>query len=199
MLSEIKNQLWRFSIIFIALVALVGSGVGSDAAESETFTGTAARTGTYHRPLLLVHGKRYALKASDKADTTVAETLAKLSNGDTGTYVIKGTRGAVNGRETIVVDTLTPAAQPLPSAGATTPGTKAVQGKVPPAPAQATPTVTSKIVTVSSRQYTVYEYPDPESKTYCVVIPEGLRTVRGLLVNANYYAGDSRGDWTFCA
>ncbi|HEY5911605.1 MAG TPA: hypothetical protein VJA21_13480, partial [Verrucomicrobiae bacterium] len=64
--------------------------------------------------------------------------------------------------------------------------------------AQTTPAVTSKVVTVNSRQYMVYEYPDPESKTYCVVIPEGLRTVRGLLVNANYYGGDSRGDWTFC-
>jgi hypothetical protein len=58
--------------------------------------------------------------------------------------------------------------------------------------------VTSRVVTVNDRKYTVYEYTDPDSKTYCVVIPEGLKTVRGLLVNSNYYAGDSRGDWTFC-
>jgi hypothetical protein len=58
--------------------------------------------------------------------------------------------------------------------------------------------VTSKVVTVDTREYTVYEFTDPDSKTYCVVIPEGLKTVRGLLVNSNYYAGDSRGDWTFC-
>jgi hypothetical protein len=32
-----------------------------------------------------------------------------------------------------------------------------------------------------------------------VVIPEGLETVRGLLVECNYAGGDSRKDWTFCA
>lgn len=58
--------------------------------------------------------------------------------------------------------------------------------------------VSSNTVAVSGRSYMVYEYTDLESKTYCVVIPEGLRTVRGLLVNANYYGGDSRRDWTFC-
>jgi hypothetical protein len=188
----------RVALVFLALVALVGSMLPLHAAETETFTGTAARTGTYKRPLLQVDGKRYELKASDKADASVAETLAKFSTGDTDSYAIVGTRGTVNGNDGIIVDRITPAAKPLPSAGATTPGTKAVQGTVPPAPAQVTPTVTSKVVTVSRRKYTVYEYPDPESKTYCVVIPEGLRTVRGLLVNANYYAGDSRGDWTFC-
>jgi hypothetical protein len=44
----------RLSIISTALVALVGSAVGLCAAESETFTGTAARSGTYKRPLLIV-------------------------------------------------------------------------------------------------------------------------------------------------
>src|SRR5678809_1445992 len=58
--------------------------------------------------------------------------------------------------------------------------------------------VISSVVTAGDRKYTVYEYADPESKTFCVVIPDGLKTVRGLLVNSNYYAGDSRGDWTFC-
>src|SRR5215470_12597766 len=66
------------------------------------------------------------------------------------------------------------------------------------ASAQTTPTVTSKAVTVSKRDYTVYDYADPATKKFCVVIPEGLKTVRGLLVECNYAGGDSRGDWTFC-
>lgn len=63
--------------------------------------------------------------------------------------------------------------------------------------AQTTPTVTSKVVTVSNRQYTVYDYADPATKNFCVVLPEGLKPVRGLLVECNYAGGDSRGDWTF--
>src|SRR5262249_35391811 len=61
-----------------------------------------------------------------------------------------------------------------------------------------TPTVTSSVVTVSNRKYTVYDYADPATKRFCVVIPEDLKTVRGLLVQCNYAGGDSRGDWTFC-
>src|SRR4029077_16133494 len=71
-------------------------------------------------------------------------------------------------------------------------------GIVSPASAQTIPTVTSKVVTVSNRKYTVYDYADPMTKKFCVVIPEGLKTVRGLLVECNYAGGDSRGDWTFC-
>src|SRR5438105_12806725 len=67
------------------------------------------------------------------------------------------------------------------------------------AAAQTTPIVTSKVVTVNKRNYTVYDYADPATKKFCVVIPEGLKTVRGLLVECNYAGGDSRGDWTFCA
>jgi hypothetical protein len=63
---------------------------------------------------------------------------------------------------------------------------------------QTTSTVTSSVVTVSNRRYAVYDYTDPETKKFCVVIPEGLKTVRGLLVECNYAGGDSRGDWTFC-
>jgi hypothetical protein len=163
----------RLSIVSIALVALVGSAVGLYAAESETFTGVAAASGTYKRPQLLVDGKRYELKASDKADPSVAELLAKFSKGDTGTYAVVGTRGTVNGMDGIIVDRITPAAQ-------------------------TTPTVTSIVVTVGDRKYTVYEFTDPDSKTFCVVIPEGLKTVRGLLVESNYYGGDSQQDWTFC-
>src|SRR6266550_2777445 len=66
------------------------------------------------------------------------------------------------------------------------------------APAQTTPTVISSVVTVSNRNYTVYDYADPATKKFCVVIPEGLKTVRGLLVECNYAGGDSRKDWTFC-
>src|SRR6267143_1932758 len=66
------------------------------------------------------------------------------------------------------------------------------------ASAQTTPTVTSSVVAVSNRNYTVYDYAAPTTKSFCVVIPEGLKTVRGLLVECNYAGGDSRGDWTFC-
>ena len=100
----------RSSIVSLALVALVGSAVGLSAAESETFTGTAAASGTYKRPQLLVDGKRYELKASDKADASVADMLARFSRGDTGTYIVKGTRGTVNGVDGIILDSITPAA-----------------------------------------------------------------------------------------
>src|SRR5262245_15018462 len=99
----------RSSIVSLALAALVGSAVGVFAAESETFTGTAAASGTHKRPLLLVDGKRYELKASDKTDPSVAEALANFSKGDTGTFVFKGTRGTVNGANGILIDSITPA------------------------------------------------------------------------------------------
>jgi len=65
------------------------------------------------------------------------------------------------------------------------------------ASAQTTPSGTSSIVTVRNRKYTVYDYAEP-GKEYCLVIPVGLKTVRGLLVECNYAGGDSRRDWTFC-
>jgi hypothetical protein len=61
-----------------------------------------------------------------------------------------------------------------------------------------TPIVTSSDITVSNRKYAVYNYDDLATKKFCVVIPEGLKTVRGLLVECNYAGGDSRNDWTFC-
>src|SRR5262249_35709103 len=97
------------SIVSIAQVALVGSAVGLCAAESETFTGTAAASGTYKRPQLLVDGKRYELKASAKADAWGAEVLARFSNGDTGRYIVKGTRATVNGVDGNHIDSITPA------------------------------------------------------------------------------------------
>ncbi len=79
-------------------------------------------------------------------------------------------------------------------AARTAPGVDQRNGK----PGQPDSGVTSKVVTVENRHYTVYEFTDPDSKSFCVVIPEDLKTVRGLFVNSNYYGGDSRGDWTFC-
>ena len=64
--------------------------------------------------------------------------------------------------------------------------------------AQNVPTVTPSGITVGDRKYSVYDYVDPATKNFRVVIPEGLKTVRGLLVNCNYGGGDSRGDWSFC-
>jgi hypothetical protein len=77
-----------------------------------------------------------------------------------------------------------------------------IDGNIPPAishaAGQTAPAVSSSVVTVSNRTYTVYDYADPATKTFCVVIPKGLKTVRGLLVECNYAGGDSRQDWTFC-
>ena len=95
------------AVIASTLIVLAVTVVGLRAAESETFTGTAARSGTHKRPLLDVDGKRYELKASDKADASVATLLAKFSQGDTGTYSIVGKRGIVNGKDGIIVDSIT--------------------------------------------------------------------------------------------
>jgi len=67
-----------------------------------------------------------------------------------------------------------------------------------PAAGQTAPTVASSVVTVGDRNYTVYDYADPATKKFCVVIPEGLKTVRGLLVECNYSGGDSRRNWSSC-
>jgi len=192
--KERDSTMKRLSMVVIALPALLGCAKELHAAESETFTGTAARSGTYKRPLLNVDCKRYEVKASDKADASVAELLKKFSGGDTGRYVVKGTRGTVNGGD----DSIAPADKPLPSAGGAAPGTSAVPGIEPTAPAQATPAVTSSVVTVGSDRYLVYNYDDLATRDYTVVIPEGLKTVRGLLVHGCYAGGDSRQDWTIC-
>src|SRR6516164_6574868 len=107
----------RTSIVSIALAALLGSAAGLSAAKSETFTGVAAASGTHKRPLLLVDGKRYELKASDKADASVTKMLAKFSKGDAGTYVVKGTRGTVNGADGIIIDSIA-LAKAIPGTGA---------------------------------------------------------------------------------
>jgi hypothetical protein len=79
MFRETKNRLWAFSVVFIALAALLGSMLQLYAAASETFTGTAARTAPYKRPLFLVDGRRYELKASDKADGAVADMTSQTA------------------------------------------------------------------------------------------------------------------------
>jgi hypothetical protein len=38
------------------------------------------------------------------------------------------------------------------------------------ASAQTTPTATPSVVTVSNRKYTVYDYADPATKIFCVVM-----------------------------
>lgn len=152
------------SLATIALVALVGSAVVSHAADPETFTGTASATGTFMRPLLVVEGKRYELKASDKADAKVAEMLEKFSKGDTGTYAVKGSPGTVNGNDGIIVESITPAkADPstAPSAARKRPG------------------------------YTIYDHTEGEHK-FRLVVPDGLAVVRGILVVGPYSGGDSR-------
>jgi len=186
----------RLLIVSVALLALAGSAIALSAAESETFTGTAARTGTYKRPLLIVEGKRYELKPSDKADKSVAELLKKFSEGDTVRYVIKGTRGTVNGQDGIIIDSITPATAPEPSSVPAT--TEARPNDPLPAATSTNPEVAASIVTVGDDRYTVYDYDDLKARDYSFVIPEGLKTVRGLLVHGCYSGGDSRYDWKDC-
>ena len=147
----------------------------SSPAESEAFTGTAARTGTFKRPLLIVDGQRHELQASDKADASVAAMLAKFSDGDTGTYIVQGTRGTVNRGDGIIIDSITPAAdssnRPSPAAS-------------PPAGLL--------------YQYDTYDYAETAArgiiKRYRLAIPKNLTTVKGILVVSNCAGGDSR-DW----
>ena len=188
----------RSLMVFISLAALVSSTVAMSAVGSETFTGTAARTGTYKRPLLLLDGTRYELKASDKADASVAELLAKFSQGDTGSYDVVGTRAAVNGQDGILVDSIAPAAKPLPRTGAAAPDATAVQGAAPQATAKTTPAVKSAVVTVADRRYTVHDYDDLSTRRYRFAIPEGLKTVRGLLVVGCHAGGDSTNYFVDC-
>lgn len=168
------------------------------ASASESFTGTAARSGTFKRPLLDVNGTRYELQASTTADDSVTELLKKFSEGDTGAYVIEGTRATVNGKDGIIIDSITPTEQPLSSIGDTSPRTSPAPGSEPTAPAQTTTAVSSSLRTVGDDRYMVYHYDDGATKAYSVVIPEGLTKVRGLLINASYLGQDTREDWTIC-
>jgi hypothetical protein len=55
------------------------------------------------------------------------------------------------------------------------------------AAAQAVPAASA-----APRQYDSYDYAEP-GKEYCLVVPKGLKPVRGILVVCNYMGGDSRG------
>ena len=60
------------------------------------------------------------------------------------------------------------------------------------------PRVTCSVVTVGGDRYAVYEYDDLRTRRCSFVIPEGLKTVRGLLVHGCSSGGDSRYDWKDC-
>lgn len=155
----------------VALVALFVTAAGTHAADVQTLTGTAAATRTDKRPLLVVDGKRYELKASDKAEKSVAETLEKFSKGDTGTYTVKGVLGPVNGNDGILVESITP--------------DKADPGTGTPAAAK-------------RPGYKVYDHavkatpPAEGEHQFRLVVPEKLEVVRGILVVGPYAGGDSR-------
>jgi hypothetical protein len=173
-----------------------GGSAARGAVLSETITGTAARSGTFHRPLLDVGGKRYELKPSVRADASVPELLKKFSGGDTGRYVIKGRRDTVDGNSGIIIDSITPEPEPEPRP---MPAVKeAAPGEAPPAASSTRVEVASSAVTVGDDRYTVYDYDDLKARNYSVVIPEGLETVLGLLVHGCYSGGDSRYDWKDC-
>jgi hypothetical protein len=152
------------SLVIITLAVLLAAAVRSYAADSETFTGTAAASGTYKRPLLLVDDVRYELTVSDRAEASVKEVLAKFSKGDTGTYAVKGTRGIVNGKDGIIIESIAPA-------------------EANPSPSPSTPT--------KRQGYAIYDHAVGEHK-FRLVIPENLEVVRGILVVGPYSGGDSR-------
>ena len=67
----------RLSIVSLSLLVLVGSAVGLYAAESETFRGAAARSGTYKRPLLI----RWTLSQSEQRQlSSLSDQVAELGN-----------------------------------------------------------------------------------------------------------------------
>jgi hypothetical protein len=111
-------------LVFVLVAALVMLGVSAmqavadenaptsapaskPAGESKTWTGTAQRSGTHHRPQLMVESKRFELKAAEKAEDSVKETLKKISDGDTSKYTVKGTETTGDRGATIVVESIT--------------------------------------------------------------------------------------------
>ena len=80
------------------------------AGDAGTFTGTVEATMSQKRPRLVVGGVHYELKASDKAEAGVKDTLAKISKGEaTGKYTVKGAVSTIEGRTWLVVDSITKA------------------------------------------------------------------------------------------
>lgn len=166
------------------------------AAESETFTGTATRSGTFRRPLLNVDGKRYELEPSASAEDSVQKTLKAFSGGDSGRYAVVGTRGIIQGNDGIIVESIAPVTAPPSNSKLDEP--VSTHTKSYPSDASANPQVTTSIVSVGEDRYSVYDYDDRTTRNYTVVIPEELTTVRGLLVHGCYSGGDSRYDWKSC-
>lgn len=69
-------------------------------ANAQTLTGTVESTHSQKRPRLVVGDVHYELKAAEKANASVKETLAKISSGEaTGKYTVKG---VVNGKNVAV-------------------------------------------------------------------------------------------------
>ena len=77
------------------------------AAPGTTWTGTALRSGTYHRPQLMVDGKRYEMKTAEKTDAGVKDTLQKISDGDTSRYTVKGAVTQGDHGTTLMVESIT--------------------------------------------------------------------------------------------
>ena len=83
---------------------------GAAAGGADTYTGAVEATMSQKRPRLVVGGTHYELKASDKADAGVKDTLAKISKGEaTGKYTVKGAVSNIEGRTWLVVDSITKA------------------------------------------------------------------------------------------
>ena len=104
------------AVLAVALVVLAVSAMQASAADKptsapatkadgdlKTWTGTAGRTNTNHRPFITVDGKRFEMKASDNAEAAVAETLKKISDGDTSKYTVKGIDASTGERGMISV------------------------------------------------------------------------------------------------
>lgn len=100
LMKLLVKSFWGFVFAHMLPIALTTQL----SAQSECFAGSAARSGTFKRPLLDVNGKRYELKPSATAEENVKAFLDKFSKGDRGKYLVTGAKGVVNGREGIVVD-----------------------------------------------------------------------------------------------
>lgn len=145
------------SLLFIVFLAVAQSVVGA-----ETFTGIAAASGTFKRPLVDVEGVRYELQAAENAGPSVKEALARFSKGEKGTYSIEGLRSTVQGNDAIIVESIT-----------------AVR-------------TTQPIVRVAKPPgYIIHDHAQREHK-FRLVIPDNLDVVRGILVVGPYSGGDSR-------
>ena len=80
------------------------------ASSGESFTGTVSATMLRHQQRLSAGGVSYDLMLSDKADAAAKDIMDKIAKGEaTGTYTVKGTKSTINGRDGILVDSITKA------------------------------------------------------------------------------------------